>query len=105
MVRLIVRQIRYSFSLELETALAETFEEAHTAPKPHIIRNSYRPSLFRSNFDNFDQVVNDIAGAGSIYSCHGIMSQNIPSQPAADENMTDNQAEGLLILLKTGHAL
>ena len=44
----------YSFSLELETALAETLEETHTILTPQIIRNPHRPSLFCSNFDNFD---------------------------------------------------
>ena len=95
----------YSFSLELETALAETLEETHTTLTPQIIRNSLRPSLFRSDFDNIDQLVNDISGAGSICTCHRIMSQNIPSESAADENMTDNQAESLLSLLWSAHAL
>ena len=43
----------YFFSLELETALAETFEEAHTIPTPQTIQNPHRPSLFHSDFDNF----------------------------------------------------
>ena len=92
----------YSFSLELETAHAETFEEAHTILTPQIIQNPHCPSLFRSDFD---QLVNDISGAGSIHTCHGIMLQNVPSKPAADENVTDNQAESLVFLPRTGHAL
>ena len=95
----------YSFSLELETALAEALEEAHTILTPQIIRNPHRSSLFRSDFDNFDQLVNDISGASSIHTCHRIMSQNIPPEPAADESMTDNQAESLLSLARTEHAL
>ena len=62
-----------SFSLELETALAETLEETHTILTPQIIRNPHRPSLFRSDFDNFDQLVDDVSGVSSIYTCHGIM--------------------------------
>ena len=92
----------YFSSLELETALAETLEEAHTILTSQIIRNPHRSSLFRSDFDNFDQLVNDISGADSIYTCHGILLRNIPSEPAADENMTDNQAESLLSLQRTG---
>ena len=57
---------------------------------PQIIRNPHRPSLFRSNLHNFDQLVNDISGEGSIHTCHWIMLQGIPSELAADENMTDN---------------
>ena len=95
----------FSFSLELETALAQTIEEAHTILTPRIIQNPHRPSLFCSDFDNFDQLVNDISGASSIHTCHGIMLQNIPSESAADDNMTDNQAESLLSLPRIGHAL
>ena len=67
----------YSYSLELETALAE----AHTILTPQIIRNPHCQSLFHSDFDNFDQFVNDLSGAGSIHTCHGIMLQNIPCEP------------------------
>ena len=70
----------YSFSLELETALAE----AHTILTLQIIRSSHCPSLFHRDFDNFDQFVNDLSGAGLIHTCHGIMLQNIPCEPTAD---------------------
>ena len=96
----------YSFSLELETALAEALEEAHTILTPQIIRNPHCPSLFHSNFDNFDQFANDLFGADSIHTFHGIMLQNIPWEPTVDENMIDNQAESLLSLPSTGaHSL
>ena len=94
----------YSFSLELETALAETLEEAHTIPTPKIIQNSHRPSLFWSDFVNFDLLVYDISGAGSIHTCNGIMLQDISSEPAADENMTDSQEESLFSLPRTQYA-
>ena len=92
----------YSFLLELETALAEALEEAHTTLTPQIIQNPHCPSLFYSDFDNFDQFVNDLSSAGSIHTCHGIMLQNIPCELTADENETDSQAESLLSLLRTG---
>ena len=95
----------YFSLLELETALAEALEEAHTILTSQIIQTSHRPSLFRSDFDNFDQRVNDISGADSNHTCYGIMSQNISSEPAAEENMTDIQAESLLSLPRTGYAL
>ena len=95
----------YFFSLELKTALAETLEETYTIPTPQIIRNPHRSSLFRSDFDNFDQLVNDISGASLIHTCHGIMLQNIPFEPAADESMADCQKERLPSLPRTGNAL
>ena len=88
----------YSYSLELETALAE----AHTILTLQIIRNPHCPSFFYSDFDNCDQFVNDLSGAGSIHTCHGIMLQNIPSEPTTDENNTDSQTESLLSLPRTG---
>ena len=88
----------YSFSLEHETALAE----AHTILTPQTIRNSHCPSFFHCDFDNFDQFVNDLSGADSIHTYHGIMLQNIPCEPTADENKTDSQAESLLSLPRTG---
>ena len=95
----------YSFSLELETALAEALEEAHTILTHQTIRNPHCPSLFHRDFDNFDRFFNDLSGAGSIHTCHGIMLQNIPCEPTANENKTDSQAESLLSLTRTGHAL
>ena len=91
----------YSFSLEFETALAEALEEAHTILTLQIIRNFHCSSLFHSDFDNFDQFVNDLSGAGLIHICQGIMLQDIPSEPTADENNTDSQAESLLSLPST----
>ena len=35
------------------------------------------PSVFHSEFDNFDQFVNTVTGAGSIHTAHGIMLQDI----------------------------
>ena len=67
----------YSFSLELETALATALEEASSVLTPHIVRNPAGPSLFHSDFDNFDQYVNDLAGSGSVHTAHGIMLQNV----------------------------
>ena len=63
----------YSFSLELETALAVALEEASTLLTPQIIKNPTGPSIFHSDFDNFDQFVNDLSGSGSIHTTHGIM--------------------------------
>lgn len=68
----------YSFSLELETALATALDEASSLLSPQIVRNPCSPSLFHSDFDNFDQFVNDLSGSGSVHTAHGIMLQNVP---------------------------
>ena len=95
------KQIRSFRELLLETVLAEAVEETHTILTPQIIRNPHRPSLFHSDFDNFDQYVNDLSGVGSIDICHEIMLQNISSEPAADESITDNTSRhGFYFLAK-----
>ena len=35
--------------------------------------------MFHSAFDNFDQYINDVKGAGSIHTAHGIMLQEVES--------------------------
>ena len=79
----------YSFSLELETALASALDEASSILTPQIIRNPSVPSLFHSDFDNFDQYVNDLSGSGSVHTSHGIMLQNIPYVPADSAIVSD----------------
>ena len=74
-----------SFSLELETALAHALEEESSVLTTQIIKNPPVPSLFHSDFDNFDLFINDLSGSGSVHTSHGIMLQNIPSVPANSE--------------------
>ena len=33
--------------------------------------------MFHSEFDNFDQLMNDMSGKGSIHTAHGIMMQEV----------------------------
>ncbi len=66
----------YTFSLELETAIANAVQETSSVLSPQIIRNADAPSVFHSEFDNFDQLINNLAGAGSIHTAHGIMMQD-----------------------------
>ena len=47
------------------------------------------PSVFHSDFDNFDQFVNDLSGAGSMHTANGIMLQDFeeidsPSKAGGD---------------------
>ena len=95
----------YPFSLELETALAEALEKAHTILTLQIIRSPHCPSFFHSDFDNFDLFVNDLSGAGLIHTSHGIMLQNIPCESTVDENMTDSRQKVCYLCQGQGHAL
>ena len=63
--------VSYSFSLELKTALAEVSKDVHTTLTPQIVRNPPCPFLFQIGLDNVDQFVNDLSGAGSIYTSIG----------------------------------
>jgi len=75
----------YSFSLELETALAEAVIQSSTLLSNQIIRSPSGPAVFHSEFDNFDQLLNDLTGKGSIHTAHGIMLQEVSCQDCADE--------------------
>ena len=43
------------------------------------------PSVFHSEFDNFDQLVNDITGRGSVHTAHGIMLQDFTIEQREEE--------------------
>ena len=76
----------YNFSLDLEVALAAALRESSELLSNQIIRNPVEPSLFHSDFDNFDQLVNNLTGSGSIHTAHGIMLQEV----SPDENIERN---------------
>ena len=65
----------YSFSLELETALAASLQESSVLLPTHVIRNPTLPALFHSDWDNFDKNT----ASGSIHTSHGIMLQEVGS--------------------------
>jgi hypothetical protein len=81
----------YSFSLELETALAIALQKSSSLLSTQIIRNPNVPSLFHSDFDNFDQLVNCLTGSGSIHTSHGIMLQEVT--PESGENVGGTHPE------------
>ena len=72
----------HSFSLELETAIATATQESSSILTNNIIRNPTGTSVFHSEFDNFDQYVNDLSGSGSIHTAHGIMLQETTDDTA-----------------------
>ena len=67
----------HSYSLELETAMAKAVEESSSMLSNQIICHPSGPSVFHSEFDNFDQFVNDLSGKGSVHTAHGIMLQEV----------------------------
>ena len=82
----------YSFSLEVEAATTKTLEETSSLLSNQIARNPAVPSVFHSDFDNFDQFVNDLSGAGSVHTANGILLQDfeeIDSTSKAGGDVTD----------------
>ena len=67
----------HSFSLELETAIANSLQESSSLLTNQIVRQPCSKSVFHSEFDNFDQLVNDMSGQGSVHTAHGIMLQEV----------------------------
>ena len=80
----------YTFSLELETGIANAIEQSSTLLTNQIIRRPIGPSVFHSEFDNFDEYVNDLSGKGSVHTAHGIMMQETTDDKSYDFN-EDNQ--------------
>ena len=67
----------HAFSIELETAIANALEKTSSLLTSQIIREPQVHSLFHSEFDNFDQLVNTLRGTDSIHTAHGIMMQEV----------------------------
>ena len=67
----------YSFSLELETAIAEAAEETSHILTNQIVRDPGAQSVFHSEFDNFDQMINTLTDSGSVHKAHGIMIREV----------------------------
>lgn len=68
---------------------------------PTIIRPPSGQFLFHSDFDNFDEFVYDIAGAGSVHRTNGIMLQEILEQPGTPEDVGSVQLQSMVVP-KTG---
>ena len=77
----------YDFSLEVETAIAKAVDQISSLLTTQIICHPQLPSLFHSEFDNFDQLVSNLTGQGSVHTAHGIMLQEIQG-PVKDHGGT-----------------
>ena len=74
----------YSFSLELETAIAQTVSKMPSQLSPQIIRNPGISAVFHSEFDNFDQLINTLTGMDFVHTAHGLMLQELNEDTTED---------------------
>lgn len=79
----------YSFSLELETALANVLHDESQILSKQII-SPMVGGVFHSDFDNFDQNTS----SGSIHTSHGIMLQEVGPLIDHDTEHFDAETEG-----------
>ena len=70
----------YRFTMELETAIAKALQESSSLLSTQVVVNPAAPSVFHSEFDNFDQFLNTLEGQGSVHTAHGIMLQDIEGE-------------------------
>jgi hypothetical protein len=73
---------------EVENAIAQGVEQASSLLSSQIVRQPNVPSIFHSEFDNFDQLINTLTGDGSIHTEHGIMMQEVLSDERDDHGGT-----------------
>ena len=73
----------YDFGLEIETDIAKSVQKSASLLPACIIHNPNSQSVFHSEFDNFDKIVNELHGAGSVHTAHGIMLQDIVGEEVA----------------------
>ena len=70
----------YTYSIELETAPANSIvESASLVSNSDVIKRQPEGAVFHSDWDNFDQLVSDVYGAGSIHTTVGIYMQDLGS--------------------------
>ena len=62
--------------LRLETAITMAVENTSTFLSPQIVRHPDVPFVFHSDFDNYDQLLNEFCGMVSVHTSYGIMLQD-----------------------------
>ncbi|KAL8594141.1 hypothetical protein ACOMHN_047881 [Nucella lapillus] len=70
----------YRFTLELETAVAEAMDQCSSVLSSQIVLHSSAPSIFHSEFDNFDTFISTLEGQSSVHTAHGIMLQEVSGE-------------------------
>ena len=76
----------YSFIMELITAIESSLDLNESILTSRIIKNPASKSLFHSDFDNFDEYINSLHGAGSVHFTHGIMLQEIKNSDEGEQS-------------------
>ncbi len=74
----------YCFSVELETAIVKAVQESPSLLPQNIVCNPQSPSIFHSELDNFDMIVNELYEAGSVHTVHLRMLQNVGSDEVGE---------------------
>ena len=74
----------HAFSAELKTSIAKALEQTSSLLTPQIVREPGVPSIFHSEFDNFDQLVNTMSGTDSVHTAHGIVLQEVLSDDTGE---------------------
>ncbi|KAL8570929.1 hypothetical protein ACOMHN_023602 [Nucella lapillus] len=70
----------YRFTLELETAVAEAMDQCSSVLSSQIVLHPSAPSIFHSEFDNFDTFISTLEGQSSVHTAHGIMLQEVSGE-------------------------
>ena len=68
----------------LETSIAKALEQTSLLLTPQIVREPDVPSIFHSELDNFEQLVNTMSGTDSVHTAHGIMLQEVLSDDTGE---------------------
>ena len=69
----------YSFIVKLGKVIANRLKKRSSLITNEIVKNPTSPVLFHSDFDNFDQYINNVKGPGPLHTVHGIMLQEVES--------------------------
>ena len=69
----------YSFIVKLGKVIANRLKKRSSLITNEIVKNPTSPVLFHSDFDTFDQYINNVKGPGPIHTVHGIMLQEVES--------------------------
>ena len=72
------------------TAIAQTLNEMSPVLSQKIIWNPDIPVVFRSEFDNYDQIINTLAGMDFCHTADGIVLQEINEDDTEDVDSQQN---------------
>ena len=94
----------YSLSLEFETVIAKAVQESVSLQLASFIRTHTDHAVLYSEFDNFDKLVNELYGAGSVHTAHGMMLQEVAcdTQDEAQKQSVEKTKERSLLTLRGG---